>query len=324
MKCIDLFCGAGGSALGFHQAGLELEHVLLIDSDKDACNTIKLNKPAWNTVCQDISLFNFKPYKNIDIVFAGFPCQPFSYAGQREGFKDKRGSLFFEVIRCLKETNSRAVVLENVKGLLRHNKGETLRIILNELNLIGYKNVSFKILNAVDYGVAQKRERLFIVAFKDPNIKFQFPIEITKNNPPTLQNVLQNVPISEGAVYNEKKANVLKLISEGCNWRSLQTNIQKEYMGKMFYSVGGKTGIARRLSWNQPSLTILTSPIQKQTERCHPTEVRPLSIRESARIQSFPDSWKFVGSLMSQYRQIGNAVPVGLAKCLAISLKNTL
>ncbi|MDH5796361.1 MAG: DNA cytosine methyltransferase [Anaplasmataceae bacterium] len=110
----------------------------------------------------------------------------------------------------------------------------------------------------------------------------------------------------------------------GGYWKDLPINLQKEYMQKSYYLSGGKTGIARRISWNEPSLTLTCSPSQKQTERCHPDETRPFTIREYARIQTFPDDWEFYGSISSQYKQIGNAVPVNLSTAIGGSLKNTL
>ena len=129
-----------------------------------------------------------------------------------------------------------------------------------------------------------------------------------------------NVPSSEGQKYPERKKEILDLVPAGGYWRDLPENIQIEYMKKSYYLGGGKTGMARRLSWDEPSLTLTCSPAQKQTERCHPSETRPLTVREYARIQTFPDDWLFSGSLTNQYKQIGNAVPVNLANAVGNSL----
>ena len=130
--------------------------------------------------------------------------------------------------------------------------------------------------------------------------------------------------MSEGISYPEKKRSVMSLIPEGGNWRDLPEKIQQEYMGGAFLSQGGKTSFAKRLSWNSPSNTLTCSPAQKQTERCHPDETRPLTTREYARIQTFPDDWEFLGSTSSIYKQIGNAVPVNLAYALATSLARSI
>ena len=130
----------------------------------------------------------------------------------------------------------------------------------------------------------------------------------------TLMDVLTNVPISQGSKYSKEKIELFKLIKQGGCWINLPQELQMKYLGKSYYSQGGKRGILYRLSLDKPYLTLLCSPSQKQTERCHPLEERPLTIREYARIQTFSDDYKFIGSITSQYKQIGNAVPVELAK----------
>jgi DNA (cytosine-5)-methyltransferase 1 len=127
-------------------------------------------------------------------------------------------------------------------------------------------------------------------------------------------------PESDGQSYPSKKQQVMALVPEGGYWADLPKSVQKDYMRKSYYLGGGKTGMARRLSWDLPSLTLTCAPAQKQTERCHPEHTRPLTVREYARIQTFPDSWQFCGSTSSQYKQIGNAVPVNLAYAVARSL----
>lgn len=306
---IDLFSGAGGTALGFHNAGLN--HKLLVEIDKQASATLKKNFTGAEILNEDISNVCFKKYKDkIDIVEAGFPCQAFSSAGKKLGFKDTRGTLFFEFARCVNEVKPKIAVGENVRGLLNHDGGRTLETMLNVLDEIGYR-ATFKLLRAQYLDVPQKRERLIIMAVrKDLDMPMLFPKE--KNYTISVKEAFENVPKSEGQKYNDKKKEVLKLVPAGGYWRDLPIDIQKEYMGKSFYHGGGKTGMARRLSWDEPSLTIVCSPAQKQTERCHPKETRPLTIRESARMQTFPDNWAFQGSVGAQYKQVGNAVPVNL------------
>lgn len=133
-----------------------------------------------------------------------------------------------------------------------------------------------------------------------------------------------DVPPSAGQRYPEQKAAILQQVPEGGCWRDLPPDLQQAYLMGSFRLDGGKTGMARRLAWDEPALTLTCSPAQKQTERCHPTETRPLTVREYARIQTFPDDWQFCGSLSSQYRQIGNAVPVNLAAAVGRSLVNLL
>jgi DNA (cytosine-5)-methyltransferase 1 len=307
-KVIELFAGAGGTAIGFDNAGLK--HTLLTDWDKNAVETLKTNRPKWNVIQGDIREIDFKGLK-ADVVEGGFPCQTFSFAGKKLGFEDVRGTMFFELARCVKEVRPKVVMGENVKGLLKHDDGKTLKAILSVLIELGY-DVAFKVLRAQYFDVPQKRERLIILAVrKDLNLPIFFPKE--KDYTISMREALENCPDSAGQEYPKRKKEILKLVPPGGYWRDLPLELQKEYMMSSFYMGGGKTGMARRLSWDEPSLTLTCAPAQKQTERCHPEETRPLKVREYARIQTFPDDWNFVGSTCSQYKQIGNAVPTNLA-----------
>jgi len=302
---IELFAGAGGTALGMENAGIK--HVLLSELDRHACETLRVNRPNWNVVEGDIRDLKFKKGQ-ADIVQGGFPCQSFSYAGRKMGFEDIRGTLFFEFARCVKEVKPKIAIGENVKGLEKHDGGRTLKTMISVLEEIGYK-VKYKVLRSQYLDVSQKRERLIIIGIRnDLDISISFPRE--KDYIVTLREALYKCPKSNGQKYPEKKRKILELIPQGGYWKDLPKTLQKEYMGASFYMGGGKTGMARRLSWDEPSLTLTCSPAQKQTERCHPKETRPLTVREYARIQTFPDNWKFAGSVSQQYRQIGNAVPV--------------
>ncbi|MBU1132033.1 DNA (cytosine-5-)-methyltransferase [Patescibacteria group bacterium] len=304
---IELFAGAGGTALGMENAGIQ--HVLLNEFNKQACETLKINRPAWNVIEDDVKNLKFHNGQ-ADIVQGGFPCQAFSYAGNKMGFEDIRGTLFFEFARCVKEVRPKIAIGENVKGLLNHENGNTLKTMIGVLEELGYR-VKYKVLRSQYLDVPQKRERLIIIGVrKDLDIPITFPKE--KDYIVNLKDALHQCPKSEGQKYPESKYKILKLIPPGGYWRDLPAKLQKEYMGASFYMGGGKTGMARRLSWEEPSLTLTCSPAQKQTERCHPEETRPLTVREYARIQTFPDIWKFAGSISQQYRQIGNAVPVNL------------
>ena len=309
ISVIELFAGAGGMALGFENAGLQ--HILLNEIDKDCISTLKKNFRDTEIVHDDIRNINFIKYKGkVDVIQAGFPCQAFSYAGKSMGFKDTRGTLFFEFARAIKEVSPSIVIGENVRGLLNHDGGKTLEVMINTLRELGYK-VSYRILKAQYFDVPQKRERLLIVGIRnDLDINCIFPKERDYIIP--LRDAIANCPNSNGVEYPPKKKKILDLIPEGGYWKDLPQDIQKEYMKASYYHGGGRTGMARRLSWSEPSLTLTCSPAQKQTERCHPDETRPLKIREYARIQTFPDLYEFCGSITSQYKQIGNAVPVNL------------
>ena len=306
---IELFAGAGGLALGMENAGLQT--VLLNEYDENAANTLKLNRPDWNVIHGDVAEIDFTPYRDqVDIVSGGFPCQSFSYAGNSRGFEDTRGTLFFEFARCVKEVRPKIALGENVRGLLRHDNGRTLNTMINVLKDLGY-NVRYKLMKAQFFDVAQKRERLIILAIRnDLDAPVCFPKE--QDYTLSLRDALENVPESEGQAYPKRKEEILSLVPPGGYWRDLPDDLQREYMKKSYFLGGGKTGMARRLSWDEPSLTLTCSPAQKQTERCHPDETRPLTVREYARLQSFPDDWEFSGSVSSRYKQIGNAVPVNL------------
>jgi DNA (cytosine-5)-methyltransferase 1 len=316
---IELFAGAGGLALGFEQAGIN--HVLLNEIDKWACSTLRYNRPKWNVVEDDIKNIDFSIYKNkVDVVTGGFPCQAFSYAGKKLGLKDARGTLFFEYARAIKEIKPMLCIGENVRGLLNHDKGRTLQGMIDILEEIGYRVLPVKVLKAIHYKVPQKRERLILVAIRN-DISEEFYYPLPSNKIYTLKDALKkgglfttDVPVSEGQKYPQSKKAVLDLVPPGGYWRDLPVDIQKEYMMKSYYLGGGKTGMARRISWDEPCLTLTCAPAQKQTERCHPDETRPFTVREYARIQTFPDSWFFQGSVSQQYKQIGNAVPVNLAR----------
>lgn len=215
-------------------------------------------------------------------------------------------------------------LIENVKGLLSDNSGKTLTKVLQEIQSVGYKTFH-KVLNANDFGVPQKRCRLFIVGIRHDiyHKDFEFP-EPLGGCKPVLRDVLVGCPQSEGTKYPQSKIDLFEMIPQGGCWTSLPEHLQKSYLCKSFESGGGKRGILRRLSMDEPCLTLLTTPSQKQTERCHPLETRPLQILESARIQTFPDDYMFCGSLAQKYRQIGNAVPVNLAREIAKEIKKYL
>lgn len=320
---IELFAGAGGLALGFEKAGIE--GISFVEIDKDAAETLRVNRPNWNIIEDDIRSVDFSEYKGkVDVVSGGAPCQSFSYAGKRLGFGDTRGTLFSEFARCVKETEPKMFLFENVKGMLNHDKGRTFNTIIYEFKSLGYK-VVYKVLNAAYYGVGQKRERLIIIGIRnDLTHKIDFSYPEPEKEMTTLRDVLKNVPDSPYQPYSEKKRKVMELVPPGGSWVDLPEEVAKEYMGKSYNSGGGRRGMARRISWDEPCLTLTTSPSQKQTERCHPDETRPFTVREYARIQSFPDEWEFYGTLTSKYRQIGNAVPVELARRIGVEIIKAL
>jgi DNA (cytosine-5)-methyltransferase 1 len=325
-KVIELFAGCGGLALGLENAGFQTE--LLVEKDRDCVATLRKNfthlKEA-QIMGEDVTGIDFSKWHGlVDVVSGGFPCQSFSYAGHGKGFGDTRGTLFFDFARCVEQVRPKIAFGENVRGLQMHDSGRTLKTMITSLQDLGY-NVYTHLVRAQFHDVPQKRERLFIIGLeKSIDHGAFFPKE--NNYTVSLREALKGCPKTIGQKYPPKKARVMALVPAGGYWKDLPPKIQREYMGGSYLLGGGKTGMARRLSWDEPSLTLTCNPAQKQTERGHPSENRPLNIGEYARIQTFPYEWKFMGSISSQYRQIGNAVPVNLGyhigKCLTAMLEN--
>lgn len=328
---VELFAGAGGLAIGLEEAGFE--HVLLNEFDPNACATLRHNRPGWNIIEGDIHDVDFTPYANqVDLLSGGFPCQAFSYAGKGEGFADARGTLFFELARAAQEMHPKVILCENVKGLTSHDNGKTFRVICNTFAEIGYHLFEPRVLRAVRYKVPQKRERIILVAVRN-----DFANQVEYHYPEPYKKVLHlsdaliggslyrtDAPEAPYPRYSAKKAAVLAQVPEGGDWRDLPEDVAKDYLAGSWGLGGGKTGMARRLAMDEPSLTLTCAPAQKQTERCHPIETRPLNVREYARIQTFPDNWDFQGDLTAQYKQIGNAVPVNMAAAVGRSLVRLL
>ena len=208
---IELFAGAGGTALGFENAGLN--HLLLSEIDKDCVETLTGNLKGANIVPGDVRTADFTQYRGrADIVQAGFPCQAFSYAGKKLGFEEARGTLFFEFARCIRETRPKIAVGENVRGLLNHDNGKTLRVMLAIFDELGY-GVRYSVLRSQYLDVPQKRERLIMIAVrKDLDMPFLFPRE--KDYTVSLREALKDCPRSEGQKYPKKKYEILKRIPE--------------------------------------------------------------------------------------------------------------
>ena len=252
-----------------------------------------------------------------------------------------------DFIRMIDYIRPRFFVMENVKGIvsspLKHvstkervkddpeqKLGTVLDVILSEFNKLGYKTV-YGILDAVNYGVPQFRERFVLIGSRDnEDIFLPIPTHFQMHQNPDYRwktvgeaiKDLENNPGEYTPLSGDRKK-YLHMVPEGGNWRDLPEEVIPIAMGGAYESSGGKVGFYRRLSYKQPSPTITTSPAQKATMLCHPRQDRPLSIKEYARIQQFPDDWKFTGTISAQYRQIGNAVPVGLAEAIGRAIIST-
>ena len=327
---IELFAGAGGLALGVEKAGFNT--LGLIEFDKDAADTLKKNRPNWNVINDDIaniSCLDLEKYFSIkkgelDLLSGGAPCQAFSYAGKRLGLEDARGTLFYHYALFLEKLQPKMFLFENVRGLLTHDHGKTYATMLDIFTRAGY-TIDKQVLNAWNYGVPQKRERLITIGIRNDLVgKTEYRFPKAHNYKPVLRDVLLDCPDGPGVPYGEKKRKIFELVQAGGYWRDIDPAIAKEYMKSCWDMEGGRTGILRRMSLDEPSLTVLTSPSQKQTERCHPLEARPFTVRENARCQTFPDDWEFCGNVSAQYKQVGNAVPVNLAYDIAKEIVHSL
>lgn len=329
---VELFAGAGGLALGLEQAGFH--HIGLVEYNKAAADTLKVNRPSWNVLYEDVAKVAERDLEvefgvaigELDLLSGGAPCQSFSYAGKRLGLNDIRGTMFYYYAQFLHQLQPKMFLFENVRGLLSHDKGRTFKTIVDIFEQEGY-TVCWEVLNAWNYGVPQKRERLITVGIRNDLVSrvfFSYPAPYIYC--PVIRDIKLDVNPSkdECARYSASKEAVLALVPPGGYWRDIDPEIAKAYMKTCWDMEGGRTGILRRIGLDEPSLAVLTNPGMKQTERCHPIEVRPFSYRENARIQTFPDEWQFCGTLTEKYKQVGNAVPVNFAKEIGIQIKKTL
>lgn len=335
---VSLFSGAMGLDLGLNKAGLRV--AVSQDIDRWCVETMRRNGHtavegdvrelvAADPTCEFLLRAGGLPRDSVFAVVGGPPCQPFSVAGKRKGVEDARGQLFEEFIKVVAALRPRFFIMENVKGLasmpsdpMDKQSPPVLQTILSAFKNIGYHTVH-GVLDAVHYGTPQFRERLVIVGSRDgENVFLPAPTHFHQHQSPSLRWKTLGDAIADlkepGAHTNFSPAvkRFLALVPAGGNWKSLPVNLTEEAMGGAFESGGGKVGFYRRLSLSEPSPTLVTSPIQKATMLCHPTELRPLSVLEYARLQQFPDDWIFEGKTADCYRQIGNAVPVTLGFAL--------
>ena len=348
---ISLFSGAMGLDIGLGKAGLNV--VIGQDFEPACVETMKAN--GHNVLGGDIR--EIDPQVLLDmtglkvgepfLICGGPPCQPFSTAGKRLGINDPRGSLFMDFIRMIDYIKPRFFVMENVKGImsapLKHvptaerddtdpdqKLGTVLDVILSEFNKLGYKTV-YGVLDAVNYGVPQFRERFVLIGSRDnEEIFLPIPTHFPKHQNPnyrwvTVGQVIRDLEDNdtECAKLGDERKGYLHLVPEGGNWKDLPAELIPAAMGGAYKSGGGKVGFYRRLSYSQPAPTITTSPAQKATMLCHPKKDRPLSVKEYARIQQFPEDWIFTGTTAAKYKQIGNAVPIGLAEAIGQAILST-
>lgn len=353
-RVISLFTGAMGLDLGLEAAGLHI--AVALESSPFPVATIRQNRPALPVIAkpiEDVSTSEILETAELApgdafAVVGGPSCKVFSTAGQRKSLADPRSTMFSHFVRVIRDAQPEFFVIENVRGLLsaavRHRPlsqrgpgnppleedeqlGSAFRVVAATLRDLGYYSV-FDVLNAADYGVPQARQRLVIIGSRDgkwtrmperthhPDAAGGLPLWRT------LGDALEGLVEDDPAYFNfcPAKERYLKLIPEGGNWRQLPEQLQSEALGRAFHSWGGRSGFFRRLSRERPSPALTTRPDSKATTLCHPTELRPLTVGEYARIQQFPDDWNFHGSVYKKYVQVGNAVPVGLGKAIGQAL----
>lgn len=339
VKGLSFFSGAGGLDLGLENAGIE--SLLYCENNREARMTLHANRPNAALVgdiskvgAQEIrTLAGLGKSDEVDVMFGGPPCQAFSTAGARRAFNDPRGNVFLRYLSLAEEIAPKYFVIENVRGLLStpyplHEGGSpvaggALYTVVKNLERIGY-GVSFNLYNAANYGAAQVRERVILIAKRDGSI---MPwLTPTHSNDDTwglpkwrtfgeISEQLEGIT-HQHSQFPEKRLKFFKKLHEGQHWTSLSEADQKEAMGKAYFLGGGKTGFFRRLDSQKPAPTLVTSPTMPATDLCHPIELRPLSVEEYKALQGFPLDWFVAGSISDQYRQLGNAVPVSLGEAI--------
>lgn len=319
--------------LGLEAAGVEV--VGCLEFDRASVDTIRHNRPTLPVIHADIAtvkatdILKHCKVKNgdIDLVVGGPPCQAFSVIGKRRGIEDERGRLVFEFRRIVQEIKPKAFIMENVRGLHSMTlgdskvKGSFYNELVKQFNELGYSVDTF-FVNAVNYGAPQIRERMILVGNRI-GCKAKFPSPTHSDKPEkgqrqftTLGDVLHKFKDPDTTImdFSPRKKHYLSYVPAGGNWRSMPEDIQKESMGKSWFLKGGRSAYWRRLSFDSPAPTVVTMPNHASTSMCHPDEIRALTVGECAAIQRFPRNWKFTGTPMERYKQVGNAVPVVLGE----------
>jgi len=353
---LSFFSGIMGLDLGLEKAGFEIK--LACENDKYCRQTITLNRPNMALI-GDINQYTAKEIlkfagltkkDEVDLMIGGPPCQAFSTAGNRKGFNDDRGNVFLKFLDIALEIRPKFIVIENVRGLLScpmshrpHDKrgieypdlsldelpGGALNFILNRLKKAKY-GYSFNLYNSANFGTPQIRERVIIICSRNGQMPPYLIPTHSQNGEfglpkwKTFKQAVKGIKNHHHVNFPDTRLKYYKLLKEGQNWKNLPAKLQKEALGNSYYAGGGKTGFLRRLAWNKPSPTLVTHPAMPATDLAHPVENRPLSIEEYNRIQEIPDDWVLAGSLIEQYKQVGNAVPLGLGYALGTLIRKLL
>lgn len=337
---LSFFSGAMGLDIGMSNGGIDA--MLACEFNKYCRMTIAKNRPNMALIGdinkyepeEILRLAGIPEGRNVDVIFGGPPCQAFSTAGARRALDDERGNVFLRYISVVEKIRPTYVVIENVRGLLSAPypykdvtepiKGGALCVILDRLKAAGY-TISFELYNAANFGAPQIRERVVMIGkLGTEKVPYLSPTHSEDANyglQPwrTLAEAIEDIEDREQHYieFPEKRLKFYRMLTQGQYWKDLPPEAQEEAMGSKLKLGGGKTGFYRRLNFNRPSPTLVTDPTMPATDLCHPTEDRPISVEEYARIQEFPDEWKICGPIKEQYRQIGNAVPIKLGEAIA-------
>lgn len=306
LSSIELCAGAGGQAIGLERAGFD--HECVAEIDKDACETLRLNRPSWNVWEGDIKAFDPSPYKGVDLVAGGLPCPPFSIAGKQLGERDER-NLFPTAIDIIDCVRPGAVMIENVRGFLGAVFEDYRLHLKSQLNKLGY-DCQWRLFNASDYGVPQLRPRVLIIAIKHSfRPRFKWP-EPNPFDAPTVGDTLYDLMAENGWTGAMK-------------WRERANDIAPTIVGGSKKHGGPDLGPTRaRAAWQ--ALGVNGKSIAEHAPEPNFVGMPRLTVRMVARIQGFPDDWKFAGRKTSSYRQVGNAFPPPVAHAVASKLADAL
>lgn len=305
MRVLELCAGAGGQSLGLERAGFS--HAALVEIDKDCCQTLRANRPQWNVIEADIRSFDARPYEGVDLVAGGLPCPPFSVAGKQLGDLDER-NLFPDALRIIRECKPRAVLIENVRGILDAVFADYRKYIQGELRAMGYET-DWRLLNASDFGVPQLRPRVVFVATR-AGIWEHFGWPLNLNAPPTVGEILFDLMAERGW----KGASA---------WKRQASLVAPTIVGGSKKHGGPDLGPTRaRAAWL--ALGVDGKGIANEAPAAGFTGIPRLTVPMVARIQGFPDDWRFQGKKTSAYRQVGNAFPPPVAEAVGAQIRKCL
>lgn len=306
LTTLELCAGAGGQALGFEHAGVS--HIGLVEKDKNACSTLRFNRPAWNVIEEDINDFDGTAFRGVDMISAGLPCPPFSVAGKQLGKNDDR-NLFPPMLRLVDEVRPRAVMIENVRGILDPVFDDYRDYVKSKLKKLNYES-DWKLMNASDFGVPQLRPRAVLVAvLKEYSERFSWP-EASSVPPPTVGEALFDLISEKG----------WKMATA---WRDHANEIAPTIVGGSLKHGGPDLGPTRaKQAW--AALGVDGMGIVDEAPSAAFVGMPRLTVRMVARLQGFPDDWSFVGKKTQAYRQVGNAFPPPFARALAEQFKSCL